>query len=153
MERRASTPPTVNVLLGGMGPWQTEILSEMLASAGPVDVVGSASDGHETIDAVEGLAPDIVLLNFRLAGMSGLETARQLQRREPGCRVILVGDEQSDEYRAAAGAAGAAAYLPWLDLHLTLPPILSRLAISHPPIASRAASVVAIASPAERSKP
>ncbi|MBI3973801.1 MAG: response regulator [Chloroflexi bacterium] len=105
---------TVRVLLGGMAPWQVDVLRGLLAADPGIAIVGTAADAEGTVGQAAALGPDVVLLNFYICGLSGLETTRRLRGAAPKTRVVLLGDEDAEVYVSAARAAGGSAYLPWL---------------------------------------
>jgi DNA-binding NarL/FixJ family response regulator/pimeloyl-ACP methyl ester carboxylesterase len=54
------------------------------------DVVGEASDGIEVLERVQGLDPDILLLNLRMPNMDGLAALKVLQQTNKRTRVIML---------------------------------------------------------------
>ncbi|NYT77512.1 response regulator transcription factor [Alcaligenaceae bacterium] len=75
------------------------------------DVVGEAADGLEGIKRAKALAPDVVLLDLNMPGLSGLETLRLLMQDMPDCAVvILTVSEEADELGQAL-RDGARGYL------------------------------------------
>jgi DNA-binding NarL/FixJ family response regulator len=66
-----------------------EALCEYLNRIPGVHVVAEALNGFEVIAKVEGLKPDIVLLDVGLPGLSGIETARIVKRRFASTKVYL----------------------------------------------------------------
>ena len=73
------------------------------------EVVGEADDGLACLDAVERLAPDLVLLDVRMPGMDGLEAARHLRRLRAPPMVIFT--TAYDEHALAAFETHALDYL------------------------------------------
>ncbi|MGQ0576009.1 MAG: response regulator [Pseudonocardia sp.] len=87
-------------------------LKAMLAPfRGRVRVVGEAEGPDEAVSVVDGLDPDIVLCDVRLAGASGLDLCRMLRDRTPERRVVLLSVYDDDQYLFQALRAGAAGYL------------------------------------------
>ncbi|WP_406356965.1 response regulator transcription factor [Streptomyces sp. NBC_01635] len=83
----------------------------LILTARGINVVGEAADGAEAVDAVRRLSPDVVLMDIRMPTMDGLEAARRVLVRTPGCRVIMLTTFDLDSYVYAALAAGASGFL------------------------------------------
>ena len=86
-------------------------LKEFLAPEPDIQVVGEAGDGREAIEKAVELEPDVVLMDVRMAGMSGLEATRRLAAEQPAVRVIVLSRFDVQEYRDAAQASGASGYV------------------------------------------
>src|SRR4029453_2502967 len=80
-----------------------------LEEAGDMEVVGEAENGQEAIKAPERLLPGVVLVDINLPGLTGLEVARVIKRREPriGMGVLSV-YEDDDQLFQAIKVGGAA---------------------------------------------
>lgn len=76
-----------------------------------IDVVGEASDGVEAIEAVERLAPDVVVMDVRMPNMDGLEATRVILRDWPATRVLMLTTFDVDEHVYDAIRAGASGFL------------------------------------------
>lgn len=75
------------------------------------DVVGEASTAKETFEQVERLRPDIVLMDIRLPGMSGIEACEIITRDHPDVRVVMLTSYAEDEMLFSAIRAGASGYI------------------------------------------
>jgi two-component system, NarL family, nitrate/nitrite response regulator NarL len=83
-------------------------LSALISEEG-FDVVGQASSGPEGIALARELAPDVVIMDLNMPGMSGVEATRALAAQAPASRVVVLtvsGDETSVTEAVLAGACG-----------------------------------------------
>lgn len=84
-------------------------LVESLTAAG-VDVVGQAADGETALAMIEGLLPDVALLDIQMPGMDGLQVAERVL--EAGlCAVVMVTAFSQQALVQRAADAGAMGYL------------------------------------------
>jgi len=74
-------------------------------------VVGEAADGMEGFKQAISLAPDIILLDLNMPGLSGLETLRMLKESLPTICVVMLTVSEDAEDLLAAVRAGANGYL------------------------------------------
>ena len=76
-----------------------------------LEVVGEAANGRDAVEAAERLRPDVVLMDMVMPGLNGIEATRQIVRRVPGCRVLILTAYVEDERLLQALRAGAAGYV------------------------------------------
>jgi NarL family two-component system response regulator LiaR len=74
-------------------------------------VVGEAGSGEQALALVAGLAPDIVLLDLVLPGMSGVDTVRRLRASHPEVKVVVLTSFAGQDSVLPAVRAGVAGYL------------------------------------------
>ena len=74
-------------------------------------VVGEASDGLEAIELVDKLKPDILLCDLMMGSMNGLEVTRQVSKKYPDTKVIILSMYADESYVIEALRAGAKAYI------------------------------------------
>jgi DNA-binding NarL/FixJ family response regulator len=86
-------------------------LRHILAATDDFVCVGEASDGHEALRQIESYQPDLILMDVKLPGGSGIETTRQLARRHAQARVIIYTYHDDETYLEQAIQAGAKGYL------------------------------------------
>ena len=75
-------------------------------------VVAEADNGTQAIKFFREHRPDVVLLDGRLPGLSGVETLTTLRREFPDARVLMLSIDEGEEDVYRALQAGAAGYLP-----------------------------------------
>jgi NarL family two-component system response regulator LiaR len=76
-----------------------------------LEVVGEAADGEQALLAAERLRPDVVLMDLVMPRRDGVSAMRELRRRLPATRVIVLTSFTDDERLLPAIQAGAAGYL------------------------------------------
>lgn len=74
-------------------------------------VVGEAADGVEAVAASRKLAPDLVLMDIQMPRLDGLAATREILRRDPGPRVVVLTTFDRDELVYEALVAGASGFL------------------------------------------
>jgi len=84
-------------------------LRQILADEDGYDVVGEAANGIEALDVAGRVSPDIVLLDIRMPGMDGIETAHHLNSMDTPPAVVFT--TAYDEYAIDAFEARAIGYV------------------------------------------
>ncbi len=79
---------------------------------GVVDVVGTASSGERVVELVREALPDVVLLDIRMPGSDGIETARRVHAEFPIVKIVMLTVSEDDKDVYEAMRAGASGYLP-----------------------------------------
>ncbi len=74
-------------------------------------VVGEAETGEEAIARAQELRPDVVVLDIRMPGLSGIQACRQIVETVEGCRVVMLTSYAEDELLFAAIQSGASGYV------------------------------------------
>jgi two-component system nitrate/nitrite response regulator NarL len=101
----------IRLLLADDHPIVREGIKRCLPEHGPIEIVGEASDGEEAVAQAKKLAPDIVLLDISMPGMSGLEASKVLQNELPRTKVIILTIHDDAEYVKPVLSSGAAGYI------------------------------------------
>ena len=84
----------------------------ILESEDDIEVVGEAADGKTALAEAAQLAPDVVVLDVRMPGLDGIETARRLLSQPGrGPRVLMLTTFDLDEYVYEAMKAGASGFI------------------------------------------
>jgi two-component system NarL family response regulator len=102
-------------------------LAAMIETQKDMTVVAKAENGREAIALYEQHAPDVVVMDLRLPGMSGLEATVAIRERHPAARIVVLTTYDGDEDIYRALEAGAMAYLLKDSLHSELLDIIRRV--------------------------
>jgi len=86
-------------------------LQSLLSLYRDIEVVGEAGDAASAVQAAVELSPEVILLDIRLPGPSGIEAAKRLRKEAPEARIIALTAHDNDEYILEALGAGVRAYL------------------------------------------
>jgi len=101
----------ISVLLVDDHPVVIEGLRKVLATAGDIDVTGEAHDAAGAIERSRQLKPDVILLDLRMPGASGVQATRRLRELESKSAVIILTSYGDEAYVRQALEAGADGYL------------------------------------------
>jgi two-component system, NarL family, response regulator DevR len=86
-------------------------LKSLLERHSQFDVVGEASTAREAIELVGNTHPDVVVMDIRLPGTSGIEACEEITGRYPETKVIMLTSYAEDEMLFSAIRAGASGYI------------------------------------------
>jgi len=101
----------------------------VISATSTLRLVGAVGSGQEAIRLLPQLRPDLVLLDFHMPGMDGVQTTRIIRRDEPRTVVIVISTDP-DGLGDVARAAGAATTLDKRDF---VPSTLDTLWLKHMP--------------------
>lgn len=86
-------------------------LCEILKREGAFEVCGEAGDGQEAIERAQQLHPDLIIIDFSMPGMNGLEAARALRKSFPSTPVIMFSNYADAYLERLALSMGVAALI------------------------------------------
>ncbi|MEZ5170375.1 MAG: response regulator transcription factor [Acidimicrobiia bacterium] len=86
-------------------------LELVLSQEDDIDVVGEATDGDAAVESAESLGPDVILMDVRMPGTSGIDAARKIREQHPATKILMltVSDDERDLFDSVL--AGADGYL------------------------------------------
>jgi DNA-binding NarL/FixJ family response regulator len=108
--RRRTTDEPLRVVLADDHPFYREGLARMLRENG-FDVVADVPNGEAAVAAVVETAPDVVVMDLNMPGMSGLEATRRLAELAPATRVLVLSVSAQETDVTEAVLAGASGYV------------------------------------------
>ncbi len=86
-------------------------LKQLLESESDMDVVAEASTGDEAVKLAEQYEPDIVVMDIRMPGLSGIEACQRITENLDNTAVIMLTSYAEDDLLSAAIDAGASGYV------------------------------------------
>jgi two-component system NarL family response regulator len=101
----------IRVLIADDHPVVRAGLTSMLGTQIELEVVGTASSGEEALMKLEQTKPDVLLLDLRMHGMSGVDTLLAMKRAGSQTRAMILTSFETDEDIYRAVQAGAHGYL------------------------------------------
>lgn len=101
----------IRVMIVDDHPMVAEGIQSILETYDDIDIVGTLTNGQEAIDAVERLAPDVILLDLNMPVMNGLTATEIILERLPQTRILILSMHDSAEYISTALAHGAMGYV------------------------------------------
>jgi two-component system, NarL family, invasion response regulator UvrY len=107
---------TVTVLAVDDQPIFLCAAQQLIADTPGFEQVGEATSGPEALELAAAVHPDLVLLDVRMPGMDGIETARRMVALDSHAVVVLVSLEETPDLPASLATVGAAAHLRKQDL-------------------------------------
>jgi DNA-binding NarL/FixJ family response regulator len=88
-----------------------EGIAEILQKDGRFQVVGHASRGDEAVSAAASLQLDLILIDWQMPGMTGLEAIRQIRRRDPNVPIGVLTMFETQHHIRESLEAGANGYV------------------------------------------
>ena len=88
-----------------------EQLAQILSAAGDVHFVGACASAEEAIERIHVLKPDVVLMDIKLPGMSGIDCVTHLKKSLPSLQILMLTLYEDSERIFRALKAGADGYL------------------------------------------
>lgn len=86
-------------------------LKSLLERHSQFEVISEAGNAKEALEQVERLLPDVVLMDIRLPGTSGIEACEEITKKFPDIRVIMLTSYAEDDMLFSAIRAGASGYV------------------------------------------
>jgi len=83
----------------------------LLATQPDIEVVGEATTGEESVASAAELEPDVVLMDIKMPGVSGIEATRRILADHPRVRILMVTVFEDDASIFTAMRAGARGYV------------------------------------------
>jgi DNA-binding NarL/FixJ family response regulator len=101
----------LRVLIADDHPIFRDGIQTLLATADDIVAVGEARTGEEAVELAATLAPDVILMDIRMPGCSGIDATRRIVAADQTVRVLIVSMFEDDASIFTAMRAGARGYI------------------------------------------
>jgi DNA-binding NarL/FixJ family response regulator len=101
----------IGVLVVDDAPYFRQVAREVVDATPGFEPIGEAESGEEALRLVKHLEPQLVLLDVRMPGMDGIETARTITAESPHPTVVLISVDELHSMPAKVESCGAATFL------------------------------------------
>lgn len=102
---------TIKLLIVDDHPMVREGLSAMLSTSGDITIAGSCSNSEEAIQMALQEEPDIILMDIKMKGVNGINTAREILIQKPQIKIIFLTVFEDTESIRQALQSGASGYI------------------------------------------
>lgn len=100
-------------------------LKTILEASGQVEIAGIGNSGAEAVELYDSLVPDILLMDIRMEGMTGLEAGVHILSAHPEAKILFLTTFSDDEYIVKALKMGAKGYILKQNFESILPALLA----------------------------
>lgn len=101
----------IRILIVDDHPIVRQGLRSLLSNYPDMTLAGEADSAPAAVELARQTAPDVILLDIRMPGMSGVEAARILSRQHPTTKILMLTSFDDEEYVKGALQAGAIGYV------------------------------------------
>jgi len=108
-----------------------EKLMESVADIAGVQIAGQSGDPFEALDSIKESYPDVVILDIRLPGKSGIDVLKDIKENPAAPVVIMVTNYPYRQYRQACMTAGADYFFSKIDEFEKIRETLKCIALHH----------------------
>ena len=92
-------------------PMVAEGIQAILDGSPDISVLATLSDGQQIIDQLDELAPDVILMDLNMPGLSGLTATEIILERRPETRILVLSMHDTPAYISTALSHGALGYV------------------------------------------
>ncbi|HZY65613.1 MAG TPA: response regulator transcription factor [Rubrobacteraceae bacterium] len=104
-------PKPLRVLISDDHPLFRDGMRGLLSTQPDIEVAGEATTGEEAIQLAAELEPDVILMDIKMPGVSGIEATRRILANNPHARILMVTMFEDDASVFTAMRAGARGYV------------------------------------------
>lgn len=118
----------MRVFIADDSPIVCSRLLTLLADVEEVEVIGFSHTAAETIERTRSLRPDVIILDIRMPGGSGIDALRQIRREFPQIVIIMFTNYPVEQYSELCRAEGAEYFFDKSSEFHRIPEVLTGMA-------------------------
>ncbi|HTP08712.1 MAG TPA: response regulator transcription factor [Anaerolineae bacterium] len=103
--------PTIRVMVIDDHPIVRQGVRSLLSNYADLEIVGEAENGSAALQHAPELLPNVILLDIRMPGETGIDLIRRLQQTAPDAKILMLTSFDDREYVTGALRAGAHGYV------------------------------------------
>ena len=107
-------------------------LQQMLINIADVEIVGQAHNAEDAIASILELKPDVVILDIRLPGKSGIDVLKDIRAKKLPIRVIMLTNNPYPQYRKKCESLGADYFFDKVAEIEMIPKVIAELSKDKP---------------------
>ncbi len=111
----------MDIIIVDDDPFVSLSLKTILESSGEIRVLEIGKNGQEAVALYEAHHPQVLLMDIRMDGMTGLEAAEHILSRNPEAKILFLTTFLDDEYIVQSLKLGAKGYILKQDFESLLP--------------------------------
>ena len=108
-----------------------ERLAELACDIAGIEVMGQSGNPFDALNSIKKEHPDIVILDIRLPGKSGVELLKDIKRESPAPIVIMITNYSHHQYRQGCMSAGANYFFSKINEFDMIRETLRRIELDH----------------------
>ncbi len=97
----------MKIFIADDSPILRERLNAMLSDLPRIEIIGEAGNVAEAIESIRALHPDVVILDIRMPGGSGIEVLENIKKMKAAPAVIMLTNYPDPQYKKKCMALGA----------------------------------------------